>query len=281
MRTLAVALLALLALAAPASASEHSMRVNEVGLSVEGGAFVELYDANGEPFPNLSYKLAVYGPGGAAVGEVPIGKSTIAGRTTPVLVASQPTVSGKTRDVALTVSLPSDGQACFESNVSRIHCMAWGNVTNRLSGYGAPTDSGAAPPAGQSLARCPSGALVGAPSPGAPNPCVSAPGPTRPVVSIAAPAQKLGAVLASDYRFTVRSDRKGMARAALLRAGKVVAAGSKALSAGVARKFTLKLPKAVRNALATARAATFTLKVRVTDAAGNFRDVVRVVSLRR
>jgi hypothetical protein len=283
-RTFAALLLVLLAAATPASASEHVMRVNEVGLSVEGGAFVELLDVNGEPFPSLSYKLAVYGPGGAMVGETPIDKSAIAGKRTPVLVSSQPTVGGQPRDIALTVALPADGQACFESNLQKIHCLAWGNVPTKLSGYGASTDSGPAPPTGRSLARCPSAALVGAPSPRAANPCVTptpAPDRTKPVASITARTQKLGPVLASGYRFAVRSNEKGTARAQLLRRGRVVAAAAKPLSAGVPRSFALRPSKPVRDALAGAQSAVFTLKVRVTDAAGNFRDVVRVLTLRR
>jgi hypothetical protein len=283
-RTIAALLLALLALAAPASASEHVMRVNEVGLSVEGGAFVELLDVNGEPFPSLSYKLAVYGPGGAMVGETPIDKSAIVGKRTPVLVSSQPTVGGQSRDIALTVALPADGQACFESNIQKIHCLAWGNVPTKLSGYGAPTDSGPAPPAGQSLARCPSAALVGAPSPRALNPCVSPTPPadrTKPVASVTARTQKLGAVLASGYRFGVRSNERGTARAQLLRRGRVVASATRSLSRGVLRSFALRPSKPVRDALVAAQTAVFVLKVRVTDAAGNFRDVVRTVTVRR
>lgn len=280
MRTFVAFLLALLGLAAPASASEHNMRVNEVGLSVEGGAFVELLDVNGEPFPGLSYKLAVYGAGGALVGATPIDKSVIAGRRTPVLVSSQPSVVGQARDIALTVALPADGQACFESNTDKIHCLAWGHVTTKLSGYGASTDSGPAPPTGQSLARCPSAALVGAPSPRAPNPCVS-PDHTRPAASIGARPQKLGAVLAFGYRFTVRSNEPGKARVKLLRNGRVVATATKPLSRGLTRSFALRPSKPVRDALASAQAATFTLKVHVTDAAGNVRDLVRVLALRR
>jgi len=282
-RTLAAFLLVLLAAAAPASASEHSMRVNEVGLSVEGGAFVELLDQNGEPFASLSYRLAVYDSGGALVGATPIDKSVIAGRRTPVLVSSQPTVGGQPRDIALTVALPADGQACFESNIDKIHCLAWGNVSTKLTGYGASTDSGPAPPTGQSLARCPSAALVGTPSPRALNPCVTPrPGDhTKPVGSVTARTQKLGTVLASGYRFGVRSNEKGTARAQLLRKGRVVATATKPLSAGVLRSFALRSPKPVRDALAGAQTAVFTLKVRVTDAAGNFRDVARVLTLRR
>jgi hypothetical protein len=101
------------------------------------------------------------------------------------------------------------------------------------------------------------------------------------VASLVARTQKLGAVLASGYRFAVRSNEKGTARAQLLRRGRVVATATKPLSASVSRSFALRPSKPVRDALAGAPSAVFTLKVRVTDAAGNARDVVRVLTLRR
>ena len=278
MRRIALALLASLVPAVPAFASEHVMKVNEVALSFSGAQYVELLDTAAEPFPSDSYKLAVYDGAGLPVGQVPIDKSLIAGKTTPVLVASQPQVGNASADASLAVTLPPDGQACFESNFRRIHCLAWGNVANKLSGYGGPTDSGPAPPAAKSLGRCPTGAAIGNGTPKAANAC---PDTTKPTATVGARTQKLGAVLASGYKFTVRSNERGKARAQLIRRGRVVATLTKTLAARVAKSFALRPARATRDALADAMSATFTLKVVVTDAAGNARTVTRPVTVRR
>jgi hypothetical protein len=277
-RRFALALVLVLAYAAPASASEHVMRVNEVGLSAEGGQFVELLDPASEPFPNPPYKLAVYDAAGAPVGSTPIDKAVIAGRATPVLLASAPTVGGQARDLPLTVTLPTDGQACFENNREKVWCLGWGNVTNKLAGYAGPSGAGVSPPSGKALSQCPAGFVVTDPTPKAANAC---PDTAKPVASVAAKTQKLGAALSGGYKFKVRSNEKGKARAQLVRKGKVVASATKTLSAGVAKSFSLRPSKATRTALASARSANFTLKVRVTDAAGNVRNVTRPVHLTR
>jgi hypothetical protein len=104
---------------------------------------------------------------------------------------------------------------------------------------------------------------------------------TKPVASVTARTQRLGAVLASGYRFGVRSNERGTARAQLLRRGRVVASATRSLSRGGLRSFALRPSKPVRDALVAAQTAVFVLKVRVTDAAGNFRDVVRTLTVRR
>jgi hypothetical protein len=279
MRRVALSLAALFALAAPAQASEHQQRINEVGLDVGSAQFLELLDSAPEPFPNPPYKIGVYGPDGASVGDVPIDKAAIAGRTTPVLVASQPAVNGQARDLPLTVTLPTDGQACFENKLEKLACVAWGNVTTKLSGTVAATESTSSPPAtGKSFSRCPRGPVIAAATPKAANAC---PDLTKPVATVAARTQKLAPVLASGYRFTVRSNEKGKAKAQLLRRGKVVATSTKPLAARVTKPFALRPSKPTRDALAGSMSATFTLRVVVTDAAGNARTINRPVTVKR
>jgi len=110
----ATALLAL-ALAAPAHASYHLNKVNEVGLSVGGAQFVETLDP-GEPFPIVAapFKLVVYNAAGTQTGEQTVDGSVFANKTTPVLFATQPTVGGQARDAELTAGpLPAEGTVCF------------------------------------------------------------------------------------------------------------------------------------------------------------------------
>jgi hypothetical protein len=278
-RTLLLTLVATLAAAAPASASEHTQRINEVGLAVGGAQFFELLDPASEPFPNPPYKIGVYGPDGVSVGDVPIDHAVIAGRATPVLVASQPTVNGQTRDIPLAVTIPTDGQACFENKMEKLACVAWGNVMTKLSGTVAATDSTpTSPSAGKSFSRCPRGAVIAEATPKAANAC---PDLTKPLVTVSPTPQKLGGALSGGVKLKLKSNEKAKARVQLLRLGRILATSRKNLTAGVSKSFALRPNKATRDALANARSATFTLKIRVTDAAGNVRNVARTVKLTR
>jgi hypothetical protein len=291
----ALAALLVLAMAAPAAqATYHLNHVNEVGLSVGGAQFVETLDP-GEPFPVVfaPYKLIVYTASGSEVGQQTLEATALANRSTPVLIADQATVGGQARDIALTAGpLPAEGQACFFGNGSNVHCMRWGNVSVPVSA--SSSDAGPAPSDGQALQRCPTGAAVAVATPKAANSCGGGTGgggtggggggttdTTKPRATLTAAAQKLGRVISSGYRLKVRSNEQGKARAQLLRKGKVLRTSTKSLSAGVAKAFTLALPRATKLALAGARSATFTLRIRVTDAAGNVRNLTRTLTLRR
>jgi hypothetical protein len=287
-----IAVAALLAGAAPARAADHLMRVNEAGLDVGGAQYVELLDPAGEPFPAVSYDLAVYDGAGALQSSTPISGPTVAFRTTPVLVASQPTVGGQTRDVALNGTLPPSGQACFRRGGSAfIHCLQWGTVTNPVSSL---AEAGPAPASGQSLQRCPGGgAALGSPTPKAPNSCgTSGPGPgsgqgiaspdrSRPVGSLVLRRHTLATARVRGYRFRVRSSESGRAVAQLLRRGRVVATAAGAMRANIRRELTLRFSRAGRRALAPLRSVTLVLRVRVFDLAGNVRTLIRAVHLAR
>lgn len=277
-----------LVLAAPASASFHLATVNEVMTSTGGDTgkrFVEMLDTAGEPFPVGfgPYKLISYDQAGAVQGSQTLSTPL---PTTPFLVSTPAAdvALGATGDQVLTIPLPqASGAVCFAHGATdeKVNCMAWG----AFSGSGFPGVTGAAPADGQSLQSCPSGTVVAAPTPKTANSCSAGGGGTKdtkkPHATLTAATQKLGAVLTSGYKLKVKSNEKGKARVQLLRQGKVIRTSTKSLSAGVAKAFTLTLPKATKTALADRRSATFTLKIRVTDVAGNVRNVTRPLTLRR
>lgn len=308
MRRLALAaLLAPLAFAAPAQATFHLAVVNEVMTSMGGdpsARFVEMLDSAGEPFPAPSgpYHLISYDAAGNMQGTQTLNTPL---PTTPFLVSTPQADAalGTSGNQTLTIPLPQAGGAlCFTHGPTddKVNCMRWGTFT--ASGF--PGSSGAAPGDGQSLQNCSAGAVVNAPTPKAANNCsTGTPGggggggggtggggggtggsttdTTKPRATLSAKVQKLGAVLASGYKFRVKSNEKGRARAQLLRKGKVVASATKSLVAAVAKSFSLRPRRSTRIALANARSATFVLKVRVTDAAGNVRNITRTVTVRR
>jgi hypothetical protein len=175
----------LLLVAAPAHASQHLMKVNEVFLDDGSGAqYVELNDSAAEPFLN-SYELHVYDADGVEVGSVPL--PAVAANQVFYMVANSAAVLAfglgdpGANDAELTVTLPAEGEACFETTTgTRIHCVAWGCVNPPV---GVP-QLGAAPGTGMSLSRPAAGAVyqITTPTPGAANatgtadpPCPTAP----------------------------------------------------------------------------------------------------------
>ncbi|HTM18887.1 MAG TPA: MYXO-CTERM sorting domain-containing protein [Kofleriaceae bacterium] len=166
------AVAALLLAASPAHALQHLMHVNEVFLDDGTGAqYIELNDSNGEPFSN-SYELHIYDADGGEVGVVAL--PSVAANQTFYMVANATAVGvfglggAGANDAVLDVTLPADGEACFETTTgSRIHCVAWGCINTPV---GNP-NRGASPPEGMSLSR-PAGAglyQVTNPTPGAAN----------------------------------------------------------------------------------------------------------------
>ena len=285
MRAFTAALVALVLLVAPANAADHLMTADEVATSLSGSTanqFVELLDPANEPFLSpAGYRLAVYDGAGVAVGSQSLGSGmAVVDGGTPMLVGKG--AVGATPDVGLTVALPtSAGQACFErGDGSRIHCLRWGTITNPVGSLAA---SGPAPADGQSLQICSGQAALGSPTPKAANSCgggggggpVTTPADrTRPTASVAIPGQTLAAARARGLKVRVRSSEAGRARAQLRRRGRTLRTTTAALAASRTRTLTLRLP-----ARTTAR--TFVVAVRVTDAAGNARNVTRVTTLRR
>jgi hypothetical protein len=277
------------------------MTVNEVATSLGGSTanqYVELLDPFDEPFL-VGYRLNVYDATGVSVGNQPLGSGMqIVDGGTPMLIGKG---SVANVDQSLTINLPTTaGQACFERNdTSIIYCLRWGTITNPVGGI---ATSGPAPGDGQSLERCSSGGVVGSPTPKAANGCGGAGGggtgggstgtgiggggggtggdTTRPLASSSFPRQTLNAVRSRGLRIRVRSNEAGRVRAQLVRRGRVLRTITRALRANVRRELVLTLPAATRRALRNAGSATFSVRLRVADAAGNARALSRSIVLR-
>jgi hypothetical protein len=259
------------------------MSVVEAATSLGGSPanqFLELLDPADEPFIfPAGYRLAVYDGAGVSVGNQSLGSGVaIVDGGAPMLVA-RGTV-GAAPHQALTVNLPTAaGQACFErGNGDRIHCLRWGTIANPVGSLAA---SGPAPADGQSLQVCGAEANLGAPTPRAANVCTGGgPGPTpvpardrtRPTIAVTVPRRSLALARVTGVPVRVRSNEAGRARARLLRAGRLLRTRTGALAANRTRTFALALPRG-------ATRGTYRVLVRVTDAAGNFRDATRFVTL--
>jgi hypothetical protein len=104
---------------------------------------------------------------------------------------------------------------------------------------------------------------------------------TKPKGTLTTATQKLGAVLKSGYKLKLKSNEKGKARVQLVRGTKVLRTVTKSLKANVKKSFVLTVPSATKTALKTKQSAKFTVKVRLTDAAGNVRNIVRTVNVKK
>lgn len=294
---LALALLASLALALPARASDHLMRINEVFPGSPGGPqFVELLDSYPEPFPSGPYKLIVYTATGATVGRVLLPQSElIATGTSPYLVANA--AHGGLPDEPLTVALPAAGQLCYTRGEAetKIHCVSYGcpgrlpfnsEAGSEVIGYIGATWSGQRQEGGHFG--------VGRPTPDAANarlssvPCEApAPDPfggvdrTKPVAKLGGRRRqrlsKLAVTVTVDEDATVTargSVRAGRRRLALKRIRRAVRAGRKAT---LRLKLSRRARGAVRAALRRRRKVAASVTVTVTDGSGNASTTKRAV----
>jgi hypothetical protein len=211
--------------AAPAQATFHLERVNEVMLASSSGdssvRFVELLDHGGveEQFTPVfaPYKLGVYDGAGNKLGEQllnPTGLKDAAAADRPYLISTPGADSafGVSGDELLTVSLPKGaGQACFEANPDphAFNCLTWGSVTKPVptNSNGTGSANGPVPPDGQSDQRQADDSILAAsPTPKAANRTSSGgPGSTGPTGSPAFAGVKL-----ASRRVTV--DGAGRAR---------------------------------------------------------------------
>lgn len=185
-------------LAAPAQATFHLNRINEVMLAASGGdasvQFVELLDHGGteEAFtPAFApYKLVVYDAAANKLGEhtlSPDGLRAAAAADTEYLIstAAADAALGVTGNESLDVTLPAGaGQACFEANPNppAFSCLTWGKITKPVptNSMGTGSASGPTPPDGESDQRQTDGSVVAAtPTPKARN-HATGPGTTTP-----------------------------------------------------------------------------------------------------
>ena len=297
---LTLALLACLALAGVAAADHHLMRVTELQLSNGGNTnqqFVELTDSQNEEFPALyePYGVAVFDGNGMLVGSQGIDHDFFQARgetTTPILLASA--AYPESGELPLQTTLPQGaGQVCFTASngAERVHCLAYGCPSTRLSSTGG-SQAGPAPPNDASLQRTSGGLGIGAPTPGQVNGSVTpagCPGPpptgdggggtttdkTRPKVTTS--VKKTQDV--DKLSVTVKLSEQ----ASLTLSGTVAVPGSsrtlrfktvrRTLKGGVKKKIRVKLTKArlksVKRSLRRGHKLKAKLKLTAKDVAGN------------
>src|SRR3954454_5862595 len=191
-------------LAAPAHATFHLEKVNEVMLASSGGdagvQFVELLDRGGseEAFTPVfaPYKLVVYDAAGNKLGEHGLNpdglRAAASGREYLISTAAADAAFGVSGDERLDLSLPrSAGEACSEPNPNppAFSCITWGAITKAVAtnSMGSGSASGPVPPAGASDQRQADDSVVAAiPTPKAPNRSTAAGNPaiTTPFAGI-------------------------------------------------------------------------------------------------
>jgi hypothetical protein len=295
----AVTVLGTLLLAAPAHATFHLLKINELAVSTGGSQsaqFVELLDPSSEPFPVTfaPYKLVVYdGAGNKLPGEQTLMTSPGYANPTPRLLATQPTVLGAARDEALTISLPAAaGQLCYAngSGPSLVDCLGWGAVSAPVKA-GEPI--GSAPPDGQSLDRCATGVQVAAPTPKAANGCASGGGGggttdrTAPKASLTAARPSLARLVAKGLKLTVHSNEAARVKASLqllartARKPPTIGSVSVRLRKAGSAHLTLKLSRSGQKRLSGVERAKLRVLVTVTDAAGNARHLSKRLTVVR
>ena len=161
----------------PARAAEHLMHVGEVLLSKNGNTqiqYIELSDKNSEPFASTTYIVEIFDAAGASKGEIAINKTTLVAQQAAFFIATTQAATefGKTADATLTITLDSNGTACFGKKgvaaTTYIHCLKWGTATSPAGASSVGT--GSAPSDGMSLSLQPNGSFaVVEPSPKAAN----------------------------------------------------------------------------------------------------------------
>jgi hypothetical protein len=306
MRRLPLSLVALLGAlgltAAPAQATFHLEKVNEVLLaSATGDAsvqFVELLDKGGteESFPPIfaPFKLVVFDAAGAKRGEQtldPSGLRAAAMAGTPYLLstAAADTALGVKGDEALSVALPPDAaQICFQGNPGNVSCITYGTITTpvAMSSQGTGTAHGPVPAAGESDQRQADDTVVSA----APTPKAENAKPTPPPP---APNAFAGVKIGSG---SARVDGKGRAPVSLTcpaaasgrcsgsitlsAAGKRIGRASFSLAPGARHAVRVKLSAAARRTLAAKHRLSTRATVVASDAAKQSKTTSRKLTLR-
>ena len=300
-QALSAAVLTTLALAVPAGASDHLMRINEILPSGPGGAqFVEMRDTSPEPFPLPPYKLIVYSSSGEVVGRVPLPEGELAAAgTSPYLVANG--AQGGTPDEPLSVTLPAtSGQVCYTRLPAevKIHCVSYGCPSPTPFDSEGGSRQALSFGSGQSLQRQESGAFgPGVPTPDAANsslpvvPCgIPVPGlgggpdNTRPIAKLGGKRRQRLSKL--TVTVTVNEDgsvvtrgyvKVGRRKLAFRKVKRTVRAGRKI---SVRLKLSRRARATVRVALRHGRRATALVKVRATDGSGNASGEKRTIRVR-
>jgi hypothetical protein len=206
-------LASLVLLVAPAQATYHLTKVNEMMLASSSGdagvQFVELLNLGGaeEQFTPLfgPYTLMIYGAAGNLLAEQTLNPNglraaAMTGREYLVSTSAADTAFHVSGDERLTVTLPtSAGQACFGGSPqpSSVSCLSWGMITKPvpINPVGSGSANGSVPPSGESDQRQADNSIIAAcPTPKAPNSskaCATAPPAPFTGISFAAHVVKV------------------------------------------------------------------------------------------
>src|SRR5829696_9220541 len=152
----------LLAVAAPAQANHHFLRITEVfaGTTAQPNAeFVELQASAAGQNVLTGKRLRVYDAAGTLLSTAtfPANVATSAAQMT-VLIGTTQAASyfGVTPDLAMTAGIPArGGRICWENTTAFVDCVAWGDYAGPDSGKGEanPVNPSEGIPAGKVLAR--------------------------------------------------------------------------------------------------------------------------------
>lgn len=306
-----VAVLTLLSLAglgvqaAPASATFHLNKVNEVMLASSSGdasvQFVEFLDQgdSSEVFPPTfsPYKLVVYDADANELGEhVLSGPGLSSARAAPrpylVSTAAADAAFGVMGDETLDVTLPQGaGQACFVATAQSeaYSCLTWGRLTKAVptnQSFGTGSANGAAPPAGESAQRQPDDTIQSAPpTPKAANRAGTtiAPPPTPPFAGVSVAARKVKVDRTGRARMRLRcpagTNGRCSGRLTLKHRRKKIGRASLRLSPGRTKTVKVKLSRAARRKLARKGLLRAGARVVAEDAIGQNKTTSRRVSL--
>jgi hypothetical protein len=183
-RLLVLGLVTSLALAAPAQANHHFVRITEVfaGTSAQPSAeFIELRAYQSGQNAVAGKSVRIYNATGGLVQTATFASSvTVSANQMTMLLATPQAASyfGVTPDQTMTAGIPSaGGKVCWEStnvDIGIIDCVSWGNYTGPDSGHGeANPVPGAIPPGRvllRDLSRGASATNLNAPTPANPDP---------------------------------------------------------------------------------------------------------------
>jgi hypothetical protein len=277
--------------AAPARASDHLLKINEIFVGSAGGPqFVELLDEVAEPFAAPPYKLVVHNSSGGVVGKVTLPEAELAATgTSPYLVANA--AQGGTPNEPLTVTLPGTGQLCFTRGAAeaRIHCVSYGcPITSPFPSEGGSATVSAMFPSSSAQRQANGSFGVGPPTPDAANtlhpmvPCGTPAPPggnplaadrTKPVAKLGGKRRqrlrKLSVAVTVNENATVRASgsvRIGKRKLAIKKVKRSVRAGKKVI---LRLRLSRRARTSVMAALLRGTRARATVSVTATDAARN------------
>ena len=304
-----VAVASLTLFAAPAQATFHLNKVNEVMVSGSGGntavQFVEFFDQGGpsETFPPsfAPYKLVVFDRSGNKVGEqtlsaMGLSNARAAGRPYLVSTAAADAALGVTGDETLTAGLPpSAGQACYTSGPSDTpySCITWGCISTLVSASaGTGTAQGGTPPAGTSAQRQPDDSIQIAP----PTPKAANKAGTKvagcPTTGGGGPAPSFRGVTLTTRKVTVPKSGKApvglhcpagtgscSGRLTLTAGGKKIGSASFKIADGATRLVKVKLSSSAKRTLATKRKLSTKASIKASAATGGTKTTSGTVKL--